>query len=92
MGSDLRKSAARLGCQLLCIAGVAGCSFLAYSLFNTVDRSGYGTILVETFRASGRTLGALVSIDPTYAAFVFPFLIVATLSLVGVAMWSRGGN
>ena len=92
LASDLRKSALQLFRQLLCLVGVAGCSFLAFSLFNTVDDRGYGAILIEAFRASGRVLSALVRIDPVYASFLFPFLIVATLSLGGMVMWSRRGN
>ena len=90
--SDLRKSALRLLIQLLCLAGVAGCGFLGFSLFNAVDESGYGAVLIGAFRASGHTLGALISIDPVYASFVGPFLIVAALSLGGIIMWNRGGN
>ena len=90
--SDLRKSGLRLLTQLLCLAGVAGCGFLGFSLFNAVEERGYGAILIEAFRASGRTLGALIRIDPVYASFVVPFLIVAALSLGGIVMWNRRGN
>ena len=90
--SDLRISALRLLSRLLCLAGVSACSFLAFSLFNTVDEHGYGAILIEAFRASGRVLGTLVRMDPVYASFLLPFLLVATLSLGGMVMWSRRGN
>lgn len=92
LGSKLRKSTLQLLSQLVCLGGIAACSLLAYSLFNTIDERGYGAILVETFRASGRALGTLVRMDAVYASFLFPFLIVATLCLAGVAMWSRRGN
>ncbi len=90
--SDLRKTGLRLLIQLLCLAGVVGCGFLGFSLFNAVDERGYGAILINAFRASGRALGALISIDPAYASFVVPFLIVAALSLGGIVIWNRRGN
>ena len=89
LGSKLRKSTLRLLSQLVCLAGIAACSLLALSLFNAIDDRGYGAILVETFRASGRALGSLARMDAVYASFLFPFLIVATLSLAGMAMLSR---
>lgn len=92
LGSKLRKSTLQMLSQLVCLAGIAACSFLGFSLFNTIDDRGYGVILVETFRASGRVLGSLVRMDAVYASFLFPFLIVATLSLAGMVMWSRRGN
>ncbi|MDP6953454.1 MAG: hypothetical protein QGF53_11925 [Alphaproteobacteria bacterium] len=90
--ADLKGSLLRLLRQMGCFAVIGGCGYLGLSLFRAADQTGYSSLIVSAMRGFGGIATANLRIDPAYAMFVVPFLIVATLSIAGVYAWSNASD
>jgi len=90
--ADLKTSSLQLLRQMGCFAAIGGCAYVGLSLFRAADQTGYSSLIISALRGFGSIVAANLRIDPAYAMFVVPFLIVATLSIAGVYAWSNAGD